>query len=137
VSIFRIERGAGALPRTRCLTPRALDSLPLLTCPATSAARLKLTLFDNMDTSPRPHRHRIGNSHRSVRRRRRLGQRGDPGEALWQLSEFSIVTAPVVVTGIHFRSRDTEGVAATHPDDPSGAMADPTWPGSSSRLVHR
>lgn len=45
--------------------------------------------------------------------------------ALWQLSEVSVVQAPVVVTAIHFRSRDFEGVASTRPDDPAAPMAGP------------
>jgi hypothetical protein len=127
VSIVRIERGTGALLENPVSDARALDSLPLLTCPATSAARLKLTLFDNMDTVTETGiATRIGNSHRF----RYVADGGSGSEeilvmALWQLSDFSVVTAPVVVTGIHFRSRDTEGVAATLPDDPSGAMAGP------------
>ncbi len=69
---------------------------------------------------------RIGNSHRF----RYVADGGSTSEeilvmALWQLGELRIVPAPVVVSAIHFRARDIEGVASTLPDDLSGAMAGP------------
>ena len=131
VSVARIERGTGALLENPVADARALDSLPLLANPTTSAAKLKLTLFDNMDTVTETGvATRIGNSHRF----RYVPDGGSASEeilvmALWQLSDFSIVLSPVVVSAVHFRSRGVEGVAATHPDDPSGAMAGPDLAG--------
>jgi hypothetical protein len=127
VSIARIERGTNALLENPIADARALADLPLLTNPTTSAAKLKLKLFDNMDTVTETGvATRIGNSHRF----RYVADGGSTSEeilvmALWQLSELSTVPAPVVVSAIHFRARDVEGVASTLPDDLSGAMAGP------------
>jgi hypothetical protein len=49
--------------------------------------------------------------------------------ALWQLSEFSRVPAPVVVSAFHSRGRNIQGVASTLPGDRSRAMAGPDLAG--------
>lgn len=65
VSIARIQRGNNMLLENPIVDARALGDLPLLTCPTTSAAKLKLRLFDNMDTVVETGTAtRVGNSHR-------------------------------------------------------------------------
>jgi hypothetical protein len=127
VSVARIERGTGALLENPIDDARALADLPLLTNPTTSAAKLTLKLFDNMDTVTETGvAMRIGNSHRFDY----VADGGSASEeilvmALWHLSELSRVPAPVVVSGIYFRARDLVGVASTLPGNRSGAMAGP------------
>lgn len=127
VSMLRIQRGTGALLENPIDDARALADLPLLANPTTSAAKLTLKLFDNMDTVLETGvATRVGNSHRF----QYVADDGSGGEeillmALWELSEFSQVPAPVVVSAIHFRARGLVAVAATLPGDRSGAMAGP------------
>lgn len=127
VSIARIERGTNALLENPIADARVLGTLPLLASPTTTADRLTLTLFDNQDTVVETGTAtRIGDSHRF-----QYVPDGTttPEEllvmAVWQLSDLRAVPAPVVVTALHFRSRDVEGVAATLPGNPAGAMSGP------------
>jgi hypothetical protein len=127
LSIARIERGTNRLLENPIADARALATLPLLTNPTTSAAKLKLKLFNDMDTITETGvATRIGNSHRF-----QYVADGDSTSeeilvmALWQLSELSRVPSPVVVTAIHFRARDLEGVGSTLPDNPAAAMTGP------------
>ncbi len=127
VSIARIERGTNALLENPIADARALGALPLLVSPATTAAKISLKLFDNMDTVIETGTAtRIGNTHRF----RYTADGTSTSEEIlvmvvWQLSDLRAVPAPVVVTAVHFRARDVEGVAATLPGDPTGAMTGP------------
>ncbi len=127
VSIARIERGTSALLENPIADASALNNLPRLTNPTTSATKLKLKLFNDADTVTESGvATRIGNSHRF----QYVPDGGSTSEeilvmALWGLSEFRQVPAPVVVTAIHFRARHLEGVGSTLPNDVSAPMTGP------------
>jgi hypothetical protein len=131
VSMARIQVRGGEFIENPIEDARALAGLPLLANPTTSAARLRLKMFDTMDTVLETGvASRIGNSHRF----QYVADGGSASEeillmALWQLSEFSRVSSPVVVSAIHFRQRGQQAVAATLPGDRSGAMPGPDLAG--------
>src|SRR5205814_1482782 len=65
VSMARIQLRGGAFIENPIDDARALAGLPLLANPTTSAAQLRLKIFDNMDTVLETGvASRIGNSHR-------------------------------------------------------------------------
>ena len=122
LSIARLVPPDGALRENPLTDARALDSLPRLANPFTSAARLDLRVVGDDDDGGTMTATRLG----TTARFRLAVPDGETDElvllAMWEISDPSVVQEPIVVTGLRARQAGLHLLAATPSADRTASV---------------
>lgn len=104
---------------------RALDSLPKLANPFTSANELNVSAFEGTELITTGFAKRIGDTHRfqfSPDNDAFLQSQELVLMALWEHTDLNLAPAPIVLTGAHLRKQGFHCIAGTPSDNRSGRI---------------